>query len=150
MKYEKIQGLQSPKFRRVTGVKKRTFATMVEIITASDAKRLKGIGRPSKLSREDQLLMTLEYLREYRTYYHIGIDYGISESNAFRIIRRIEDALVTSRRFALPKRQEGMDNPSITKETIDCTESPIERPQKNSVDITQERKNAIRSRHSLS
>lgn len=120
---------------------------MVEIVVASDAARLKGIGRPSKLSREDQVLMMLEYLREYRTYYHIGIDYGVSESNAFRIIRRIEDTLVKSKRFALPKRQEGLHNPAITKETIDCTESPIERPQKNSVNTTRERKNAIRSRH---
>lgn len=146
MKYEKIQGLSSSKFRRITGVKKRTFAAMIEIVVASDTARLKGIGRPSKLSREDQVLMTLEYMREYRTYYHIGIDYGVSESNAFRIIRRTEDAFIKSKRFALPKRQEGLDNPSITKETIDCTESPIERPQKNSVNTTRERKNATQSK----
>lgn len=123
---------------------------MVEIITASDRARLKGVGRPSKLSREDQILMTLEYLREYRTYYHIGIDYGVSESNAFKIIRRTEDALVKSRRFALPSRKEGLDNPLITKETIDCTESPVERPQKNSADTTRERKNGIPSRRNSS
>lgn len=148
MKYEKLRALPARLFRRSTGVKKVTFAVMVEIITASDARRLKGIGRPAKLSREDQVLMTLEYLREYRTYYHIGIDYGVSESNAFKIIRRTEDALVKSRRFALPSRQEGLDNPLIVKEIIDCTESPVERPQKNSADTTRERKNAIRSRHS--
>jgi hypothetical protein len=146
MKYEKLQALPSPLFRRATGVKKGTFAIMVEIIIASDKARLKGVGRPAKLSREDQILMTLTYLREYRTYYHISIDYGVSESNAFKIIRRTEDALVKSKRFALPSRKEGLDNPLITKETIDCTESPIERPKKNSADTTRERKNGTRSR----
>ncbi len=33
-----------------------------------------------KLSIEDQLLATLEYLREYRTYAHIAASYGIAES----------------------------------------------------------------------
>ncbi|MEH2211389.1 MAG: transposase family protein [Nostoc sp.] len=27
---------------------------------------------------EDQLLMTLEYWREYRTYFHIGQSWGVS------------------------------------------------------------------------
>jgi|SRR3989344_823440 len=146
MKYEKLEKLPAPLFRRVTGVKKATFVTMVEIVRVSDTKRLKGVGRPPKLSREDQVLMTLEYLREYRTYYHIGIDYGVSESNAFRIIRRTENALVASKRFALPSRKYALEHPAITKETIDCTESPVERPQKNSVDTTRGRKNVTRSR----
>ncbi|HAT3882275.1 TPA: hypothetical protein JBA38_08915 [Legionella pneumophila] len=29
---------------------------------------------------EERLLMTLEYLREYRTYFHISCGYGLSES----------------------------------------------------------------------
>jgi Helix-turn-helix of DDE superfamily endonuclease len=139
MKYEKLTSLSAPLFRRLTGVKKKTFEVMVAIIIRADAKRLHGVGRPPKLSIEDQILMTLEYLREYRTYYHIGIDYGVSESNAFKIIRRTEDALIKSRQFALPKRAAGLSN-SITTTTIDCTESPVERPKKNSVNTTQERK----------
>jgi len=148
MKYEKLQGLPAPLFRRATGVKKGTFALMVAIIEASDKARLIWFGRPPKLSREDQILMTLEYLREYRTYYHIGIDYGVSESTAFKIIRRTENALVKSKRFALPKKSEGLDNPHINKITIDCAESPVERPKKNSADTTRERKSGIRSRRS--
>ena len=76
MKYAKVRGLPAAQFRLVTGVHKNTFARMVEIVEAADRTRLKGVGRPSKLSREDQVLMMLEYLREYRTYYHIGVDYG--------------------------------------------------------------------------
>lgn len=147
MKHEKLNELSAKSFRRITGVKKKTFATMVDVVRKSDAKRLKGVGRSAKLSQEDQVLMMLEYMREYRTYAHIGIDYGVGESSAFRIIRRTEDALVKSRVFALPKRTATLNDPSIVKETIDCTESPIERPQKNSVNTTRERKNATRSKH---
>ena len=40
------------------------------------------------------LLMTMEYLREYRTYAHIGMSYGISESNTYYAIRWIEDTII--------------------------------------------------------
>ena len=51
-----------------------------QILLVSDqAKKAVG-GRKSKIS-EDRLLMALEYMREYRTYFHIGQSYGVSESN---------------------------------------------------------------------
>ncbi len=56
----------------------------------------KKTGRPGKLSVEDQVLMTLEYWREYRTYFHIGQSWGVNESTAYRIIRKIEDILMTA------------------------------------------------------
>ncbi len=146
MKYQKLQALPATTFRRITGVKKKTFTTMVGIIRAADAKRLKGIGRPAKLSIEDQILMTLEYLREYRTYLHISVDYGLSESSAYKVIRRTEDALAASSQFSLPKRTRALSDDSIEAAVIDCTESPIEHPQKNSANTTQERKSATRSR----
>jgi hypothetical protein len=142
MKYAKVRGLPAAQFRRVTGVHKNTFARMVEIVEAADRTRLKGVGRPSKLSREDQVLMMLEYLREYRTYYHIGVDYGLSESNTFKIIRRTEDALAASGQFALAKRQRALSDDTVEAVVIDCTESPIERPQKNSAGTTPARKSA--------
>ncbi len=43
------------------------------------------------------LLMVLEYLREYRTYFHIGQSYGMSESNCFKIIIPILTAEQTDR-----------------------------------------------------
>ena len=53
---------------------------MLEILREADAKKKAKGGRKSKLSIEDQLLMALEYIREYRTYFHIATNYGISES----------------------------------------------------------------------
>ncbi|MGL4621232.1 MAG: transposase family protein [Chroococcidiopsis sp.] len=46
--------------------------------------------------------MTLEYLREYRAYFHIAQTWGIYEFTAYRIIRSVEDTLVRSRKFRLP------------------------------------------------
>ncbi|MFM5959203.1 MAG: transposase family protein, partial [Dolichospermum sp.] len=43
-------------------------------------------GRKSKLSIEDQILMTLAYLREYRPFFHLAIDWGINQSNVCRIV----------------------------------------------------------------
>ncbi|KJV54067.1 DDE superendonuclease family protein [Orientia tsutsugamushi str. Gilliam] len=38
--------------------------------------------------------MALEYLREYRTYFHIDQNYGISESSAYKAVKWVEDTLV--------------------------------------------------------
>lgn len=82
MRYKAVNGMSEEKFRRLTGVKYQTFNRMVEIIkNANKKKKAKG-GRKNKVSEEDMILMALEYLREYRTYFHIGQSYGVSESTA--------------------------------------------------------------------
>ncbi len=68
------------------------FNVMLEAIKKS----IRDFGRPLKLSRADYLLMTLMYWREYRTEFHIGVSYGISESATCRTIKKIEDALIES------------------------------------------------------
>ena len=76
MKYEQIRNLLDEPFRRLTGVKRQTFEKMVKILVEDDNnKKIKG-GRKNKLSLENQLLMALEYIREYRTYFHISKSYG--------------------------------------------------------------------------
>ncbi|MBW4558822.1 MAG: transposase family protein [Trichormus sp. ATA11-4-KO1] len=52
---------------------------MLEIVRSQQGTKQK-TGRPGKLSLEDQLLMTWEYWREYRTYFHIGQTWGVSEA----------------------------------------------------------------------
>ncbi len=71
-KYGQLSGLRDTQFKRLTGVQRTTFAAMVEILTAADASRKARGGRASKLCVEDRLLMALEYLREYRTYFHVA------------------------------------------------------------------------------
>ena len=66
-------------FKRLTGVRRTTFETMADIVSFRSSQE-GSYGRKSKIS-EDRLLMALEYMREYRTYFHIGQSYGVSESN---------------------------------------------------------------------
>lgn len=76
--------------------------------------------------------MALEYLREYRTYFHISRSYGISENTCYRNIRWVEDTLIKSRRFSLPGCKTLVkSNSDYEVILIDITETPIERPQKN-------------------
>lgn len=75
--------------------------------------------------------MRLEYLREYRTYFHIGQSWGINESTAYRIIRKVENILSQSRAFSLPgKKQLSASEYAIEVVVVDVTESQIERPKK--------------------
>jgi len=131
MKYEKTQVLSEKDFRRLTGVQRKTFDKMVDILKkAEEARRRKG-GRESKLSIEDKLLLTLEYLREYRTYFHIGQDYGVHETTAIRIHRWVEEVLIKDGTFSLPGKKALLES-NIEYEIIqiDATESSVERPKK--------------------
>jgi hypothetical protein len=65
MKFEIVKGLDEEKFRRLTGVKRTTFDKMVNILEQSIKSRETTKGRKKKLSIENMLLMTLEYIREY-------------------------------------------------------------------------------------
>lgn len=150
-KYSQLSGLRDTQFKRLTGVQRTTFTAMAEILVAADLSRKARGGRASKLCVEDRLLMALEYLRDYPTYFRLGQNYGISESNAFKICRWVEDTLIKDKRFALPGRKALLKS-DMQYEVIlvDASESPIERPKKDSGDITQARKNDIPSKHSSS
>ena len=78
MKIDVVKDLNDKEFYRLTGVQRNTFFKMVEILEKANIVKRELGGRPSKLSIPDQILATLEYLREYRTYFHIGVAYGIS------------------------------------------------------------------------
>ncbi len=75
MRYEIVLHLSEEDFKRSTGVQRSTFDRMRQVIE----QELGNFGRPPKLSRSDQLLLTLMYWHEYRTEFHISLAYGISE-----------------------------------------------------------------------
>lgn len=150
-KYDKLSNLKDDGFRRLTGVSRRVFTLMVEILTVADTQKKAKGGRKSKLCIEDRLLMALEYLREYRTYFHIAQSYGLSESNAYKICKWVEDTLVKDKRFALPGRKALQDNETEYEVVlIDASESPIERPKKDKNAITLAKRSGIRSKPSSS
>lgn len=132
MKYQNLQKLSESEFRRATGVKRGTFNLMVEIIKdAEQQQEKKKEGRPKKISVEERLLMTLEYLREYRTFFHIAQSYGVSEGSAHGMTKAIENRLIKSGKFSLPKRKEIlMSDDPIEVILVDASESAIERPKK--------------------
>jgi hypothetical protein len=143
MKFEQVQSLKEEAFRRLTGVKRRTFDTMIDVLVKKENRKKAYGGKPNNLSLENRLLMTLEYLREYRTYFHISQSYGLSESACYRNIRWVEDTLIKSSIFSLPGRKVlTKSNHEYEVVLIDATESPIERPKKNSVNIIPARKSA--------
>jgi len=144
MKYEKIAEYSDTQFRRITGVKGTTFQKMVEILRDAYVKKHRCRGRTPKLSIEDLLLATLEYLREYRTYAHIAASYGIAESNIYRGIQWVEDTLIQDGTFSLPGRKAPLKS-DMEYEVIlvDATESPIERPPKNKSGTIPRRKSVI-------
>lgn len=133
MRYETIRTLGHDDFERAIGVHRATFDTMLAVVENG----LRPFGRPPKLSRADQLLLTLMYWREYRTEFHIGLAYGVSEATVCRTIRKIEQVLMTSERFHLPGKQHLLSHPHVHAcVLVDATEQPIERPKKTSVDFT--------------
>ena len=136
MKYENIKGLRGEKFRRLTGIKRSTFDKMIGILNEADKKKKVKGGRKNKLIMEERLVMGLEYIREYRTYFHVSQSYGVSESTAYETIKWIEDTLIKHPDFALPGRKELLRSEmEYELVLIDATETPIERPKKNKSDI---------------
>jgi len=131
VKYENMMKLGEEQFRRISGVQKSTFEKMISILgTAERVRRSKGGPKP-RLTLEDSLLATLEYLREYRTYAHIAVGYGVSESQIFRIIKWVEDTLIKDGTFSLPGRKALLKSDlEFEVVLIDATETPIERPKR--------------------
>lgn len=131
MKYNSVRTLRDEAFRRLTGVKRATFEKMIGILREVQIKKKSKGGRNNKLSIEDMLLMSLEYLREYRTYFHISQSYGLSESSAYKTVRWVEGTLVKHPDFSLPGRKVLLKSDMEYEVVlIDATETPIERPKK--------------------
>ena len=149
MRYEQLSRRSDAAFRRFCGVPKPTFEAMLEVLELAEAD--KKPGRPNKLSLPDQLLLALSYWREYRTLFHIGAEYGLHESTAQRIVCKVEDRLAASGRFALSPRDTLLEEgPRIAVVALDATESPIERPKKDSAGTTAARRSGTRPRASSS
>src|SRR5512147_1232620 len=145
MKYETIQHLKDTDFKRLTGVERETFEEMLTVVE----KGLHDFGRPPKLSRADQLLMTLMYWREYRTEFHIAQSYGVSEATVCRTIRKVEDALVDSKKFHLPGKKALQPSDTVFEVVlVDVSEQPVERPKKARKGTIAARRNDTPRKHS--
>jgi Helix-turn-helix of DDE superfamily endonuclease len=141
MKYEEAKNLESEEFKRLCGVSFGTFEQMVKVVAAEKVLAKKS-GRPSKLKVEDQILMALQYWREYRTYFHMQTDWGLDETNVLRNVRKVENILIKSGMFNVGgKKQVTLLDTEEEILAIDVAEHEIERPKKTRKDITVASKN---------
>jgi hypothetical protein len=145
MTYEATNHLSPEEFKRLTGVSRETFESMLGVLS----EKLRVFGRPRELPLADHLMVTLLYWREYRTQFHMGLEFGVSESTISRIVRKVEDVLAASGQFRLPGKKalkgEGIEIEAVL---VDVTETPVERPKKNSDGTTAARRSATPRRPS--
>jgi len=131
MTYLQHKALKPEDFKRLCGVHQATFTQMVDVVREQVEQKKKKPGKPSKLSVEDQVLMSLEYWREDRTYFHIGQSWRVHEATVCRIVRKVENALIQAGIFQLPGKKQLLDPEAVAKlVVIDATETPVERPKK--------------------
>lgn len=124
--------VENPKnCKRLFGVKYDTFELILQkvqnnINTFLVENPLSNRGITPDFSIANQLLLTLEYLRQYPTFLSLGFSYGISESYANKIYHKIRPILAET---------VGLKNPEklrfkhIQKVIVDVTVQPIERPK---------------------
>ena len=148
MTYDQLKALAPAEFKRFTGVRRATFEKMVEALGEQERRKKKS-GRPPKLRLVDQVLVALQYWREYRPYFHIGVSWQLSEAAVCRIVHKVEASVIKVPEFHLPgKRKLREGGTQFEVIVIDATESPVERPQKNSAATTAGRSVAIRRKPS--
>jgi hypothetical protein len=128
MRYTKALKLAPREFKRMYGVTPETFWEMVKAVRDS---KVGSRGSHASIPIPDQILLTLQYWREYRTYFHIAQDWGMHESTAQRTVKRIEDMLIKSGKFRLPSRRKlWKETEEIEVIAIDVAETEVERPKK--------------------
>jgi hypothetical protein len=125
--YNWLKKLNKKQYKRLIGVTFKVSKMMVKVIRENNDQ--KTAGRKSKLSAEDKVLMTLQYLREYPSLLRLGIDWGIHESTAQRIVTKTEEVLLQSKDFHLPGRKAVRES-HWDIVILDVAESPMERPKK--------------------
>jgi hypothetical protein len=149
MRWKTTKKYTDEQFKRLVGVKRSTIEQMVHSakkIAANDRKTVSGKkrGPKEKYSWYDKVLMLLMYYREYRTFAHIAADYGISEAQCWRIITTLERWLIKSELFHLPgKKRLTQSDVAWEVVLVDVSEHPIERPKKNSANITPAKRKSI-------
>src|SRR5215469_11577043 len=100
--YEKTKRLKDADFKQIIGVKRETFAAMVEVLIAEYQKKHEKGGRKPKLTLEEQLLMTLKYLRQYVTQKELAYEFEVGEATVHDTIEWVENSLVKDDKFKLP------------------------------------------------
>lgn len=137
--------LKSNQYLRQVGITKEQFSILLsrlEEVIANHLKEnsLRRRGLKSKLSIEDQLLLTLTYLRQYPTFISLGSMFSISESYANKIYHRTINYMI---KFIHPKKLNELSLDDVRTVVIDVAEQEIERPKKKQKTYYSGKKNVI-------
>lgn len=142
MKWKTVKHFELSDFKRLVGVERSTFDKMVSEIKKSKKSSKHKVpgkkrGPKPKLTVENELLIMLMYYREYRTFFHIGAAFGISETQCWRIVTTVEKILIQSQLFHLPGKKKLLESDHEWEVVlVDASEHGIERPKKNRNNIT--------------
>ena len=82
MRYNELEHLSNPEFKRLCGVSRSTFSEMVEVLRPVLDRRGQRGGQ-AKLGVEDQLLVALDYWREYRAPVSHRGELGITRNHSW-------------------------------------------------------------------
>ena len=130
MNYEASKQLSDIRFKRLVSVQCTTFEEILDVLKrAYQLKHAKG-GRKPKLSLDDLLMATLQYMREYHTYEQLATAFGINESNLIRRSQWVEETLVQNG-FTISKTHLSAEDTVI----VDATEIKINRPKKSTSEL---------------
>jgi ISRin1, transposase orfA len=138
---EQAEKLSDAQFKRYFGIQRSTYTHMLTILQEAYNEQHKKGGRKNEISLENKLMLTLSYYREYRTQFHLGQDFGISESAVCKTIKWVESILIAHKDFALPSKKALWQDPNLETVLIDATEVPCERPKKSNAGNTQVKRN---------
>ena len=130
LNFMKLSTVSNIKFRRYTGVVRYVFDICVLIVKEYEKQTKSKAGRHCNLSVENQVLLMLEYYRENRTFFHLGMSYGLDESNSFRTVVKIENILIKSGYFRLDGKKSLLSDKKIKTVIVDVIETPALRPKK--------------------
>lgn len=132
MKNQCYLNLKPEQFQRRFGIKIQTLKAMVNALENFLLENPKDRrGRRTILTLEEQVLVALEYWREYRTYFHIGTSWGVSESTIYRIVTDIESTLMKTGKFRIYGKKALLKDSNYPEIVVmDVTETAIERPKK--------------------
>jgi len=144
---KRIEKLKEEDYQKLFGILKGTFEKILAILECRYKKDHTQGGRPPKLSVLDRLVITLGYLREYRTMEHIAFDYEVSKSTISDVIKWVEEAVIMDGTFGLPPKRELKEaDTDVVIAVGDVTECETERPKKNRKSHTQGSRSAIQSK----
>lgn len=124
-------------FKRKWGVTIQIFNKIVNVVVEWEKENKDTRGRSSELTITQKVEITLMYWREYRTQFHISLDYGVSEATINRVIKRVENAMSQSGEFNLTGGKADLLDDKEDEIMIDVMECEIERPKKNRKNIIQ-------------